>query len=157
VTRFARRLRGMSAGRGSGKALRSPTKGGIAAGWQISLGHGVRHRAHRDHLLVAGRTRPGLEKQGLSPPWSEKLPTRSGEEPEQRTRGEPLPTIEPSLNGSSGSAILAHSLAPANTLRSNSATSCTPKKTFNRPSVVVGRTATRSPRNALPSGNWLPR
>src|SRR5271157_2656736 len=41
-------------------------------------------------------------------------------------------------------------------LRSNSAISCTPKKIFNTPSVIVGRTATRSPRNALPSGNALP-
>src|SRR5271157_1011138 len=41
-------------------------------------------------------------------------------------------------------------------LRSNSAISCTPKKIFNTPSVIVGRTATRSPRNALPNGNALP-
>jgi hypothetical protein len=46
---------------------------------------------------------------------------------------------------------------PSCCLRSNSAISCTPKKIFIIPSVVVGRTATRSPRNALPRGTSWPR
>jgi hypothetical protein len=41
-------------------------------------------------------------------------------------------------------------------LQSNEEISWIPKKIIMTPSVVAGRTATRSPRNALPSGNALP-